>query len=450
MDIVDLVKNLIYTKEHYTWLLSNLVFCFIFAYLDCATFTKIFNIETKKINFWLAVLFSGINRLIFIIISPVHCFRALNIINSIIMFKLFFKVGTEKCILGEVINAIIIITCEAAFAKLCCVIFENVSSYMNGIYEIKYNFCLMSSILVIRTIVYLVMKKQNMFIQLNDNLEKKNKYRIMSISIIGCVIIYFNAIEMTMYISDFPYSIFVLDIVSLILYFYISINSVIRISVLENKEKEIQNLEVYNKTLSIMYDSIRSFKHDFFNFVQALNGYVKIRDIEGIKLMNDAVLKDCEEVNQLSIFDPKIFNNPAVYSVVTNKYHLAHKNNVDFNVEILRQPSGFEKYNYEFCRILCILLDNAIEAAMECEEKKVNLKFMKVEDKIVTIVENTYKDFDYDIEKIFEKGFTTKHKDKKEHGLGLWNVKMILRHNKVFNLETTKSDLFRQCLGLSL
>ena len=50
MDIVDLVKNLIYTKEHYTWLLCNLVFSFIFAYIDCATFTKIFNIETKKIK----------------------------------------------------------------------------------------------------------------------------------------------------------------------------------------------------------------------------------------------------------------------------------------------------------------------------------------------------------------------------------------------------------------
>ncbi len=32
-----------------------------------------------------------------------------------------------------------------------------------------------------------------------------------------------------------------------------------------------------------MYDSIRGFRHDFANFVQALNGYVETNDIIGIK-----------------------------------------------------------------------------------------------------------------------------------------------------------------------
>ena len=128
---------------------------------------------------------------------------------------------------------------------------------------------------------------------------------------------------------------------------------------------------------------------------------------------------------------------------------MARKNDVEFSIEILDQPSYSDKFNYEFCRILGILLDNAIEAAMECEDKRVNLKFLRKDNKKIAIVENTYKNFDFDIEKIFEKGFSTKNKTKSEHGLGLWNVKNIIKHNKAFNLVTTKSNFFKQCLEVA-
>ena len=444
MVILELLNNLILEHDHHLWLISCCFFSFIFAYIDCATFTTIFNIEAKRDKFFWAVFVSGINRLLFVIISPVSWFRAINIVNSIVIFKVFFKARIEKCIFGEVLNSVIIIAAEAIFARAFCILFNDVSSYMEGIYLFKYNASLMFCILCVRVVVYEIIKREKIFIDLNDNLEKKNKQRIIWISILVCLVVYFNTLEMTHYISDFPYSIFVFDVVSLIIYFFISINSVVRISTLEKKQKKIENLELYNKTLSIMYDNIRSFKHDFFNFVQALNGYIKINDMDGIKQMSDSLFKDCSKVKQLEIFDPKLFNNPAVYSVVTSKYYFAKSNNVEFNVNIESAPCGFEKYNYEFCRALCIFLDNAIEAAMECDEKVVNLTFKKVNGKIVAIVENTYLDFDYEVGELFEKGFTTKRKKVADHGLGLWNVSVILNQNKNFFLETIKDKRFVQ------
>ncbi len=38
------------------------------------------------------------------------------------------------------------------------------------------------------------------------------------------------------------------------------------------QNSKIENLEVKNKILSVEDDTIRCFKHDFFNFVQALDG----------------------------------------------------------------------------------------------------------------------------------------------------------------------------------
>ena len=100
--------------------------------------------------------------------------------------------------------------------------------------------------------------------------------------------------------------------------------------------------------------------------------------------------------------------------------------------------------SYDFCVILGILLDNAIEAAKESDEKIVNVKFQrnKKNNKVV-IVENSYKDKDIDITKIFEKGYSTKP-ESPDHGLGLWNVKRILSHTSELELFTSRGKMFKQ------
>lgn len=96
---------------------------------------------------------------------------------------------------------------------------------------------------------------------------------------------------------------------------------------------------------------------------------------------------------------------------------------------------------YEFARILGILLDNAIEASSECDEKIINITFRndtKNNRQLITI-ENTYNNKDIDMEKIFEKGVS----EKENHtGLGLWEVRKILKKNTNANIFTSKTDKF--------
>ena len=96
---------------------------------------------------------------------------------------------------------------------------------------------------------------------------------------------------------------------------------------------------------------------------------------------------------------------------------------------------------YEFTRVLGILMDNAIEATSECENKIINVTFRKDSRRNMQllIIENTYKDKDINTDKIFEKGFSTK---KGNTGLGLWEVRQILKKNNNLNLFTTKTDEF--------
>lgn len=220
-------------------------------------------------------------------------------------------------------------------------------------------------------------------------------------------------------------------------------------STIENQNLLIETLELDNEMLSKKEDCIRSFKHDFFNFVQALDGYSQNNDIDSIKKMNKSILKECEEINNIEVLDPKVIKDYGVYNILIKKYCLAKKENITMNFEILTDISKYKISNYHLCRILGILLDNAIEAAKECDEKIINVKFVKDSkaNRQLVVIENSYKKLDIDLDKIFEKGFSTKC-NSKEHGLGLWNVRKILSTTKNLNLFTKKEKLFSQQLEI--
>lgn len=88
-----------------------------------------------------------------------------------------------------------------------------------------------------------------------------------------------------------------------------------------------------------------------------------------------------------------------------------------------------------------ILMDNAIEASSECEEKIINVIIRKDyrSERQLLIIENTYMQKDVDTEKIYEKGFSSKPHNT---GLGLWEVRQILKKHNNLNLFTSKDDKF--------
>lgn len=443
--------NFFEINELIEWVVGAIVFEFIFAIIDIISFCYLFNVKSTKKLKVISIIVDGIFRTLFIVFVPTPIHRGLNLIISVVIFKLFYKQHIEKCILGEVINAMSIVTAECIFSKLFCVLMQSVSTYAEGIYNVVYNVSLMASISCVRSIVLAIVIKKKIIVNIKENLNKDNFNSIMLVAIVGGIIIYGNAIEMTYYITDYPYFNFVLDIISLLLYFYISMKNIMRASTMEEQEEVINTLENYNKTLSIMYDSIRGFRHDFSNFIQALDGYAKTNDVDGMKNMIGSIMQECMDVNNMAILDPEIINNSAVYSIITNKYYLAKENGITMRIEVMTDLNSIKDYSYEFCRILGILLDNSIEAAMDTKEKIINIRIMKdfkVNRKLF-IVENSYdKSKNISLEKLFDKGYTTKVDTENMHGLGLWTVKRILRKNEKLDLFTKKEDLFFQQLEI--
>ena len=206
--------------------------------------------------------------------------------------------------------------------------------------------------------------------------------------------------------------------------------------------------EEYNQSLEILYDKVKGFKHDFDNIVSALDGYVENNDMHGLKQYFNEFKKDCKITNNLSIINPRIINNPGIYSLLNNKYFKATNLGVTFDIDFFLNLNTLEINMYQFSRILGVLIDNAIEEAEKCDEKIVKVSFIRENrnNRSVITVKNTYSNKDVDLEKIFEKGVSGKSN---HSGIGLWEVKRYVKKSKNLDLYTSKTDkYFKQELAI--
>lgn len=202
-----------------------------------------------------------------------------------------------------------------------------------------------------------------------------------------------------------------------------------------------------NQLLRRENNSVRAFKHDFNNILQVLGGYIQAENYEQLKIYYQKMMKETNE-NKISEYFRKMINqNPAIFKLISNKYELATEKNINMNIEIMCNLREIKNDIYEVTRILGILLDNAIEAANECEEKKeVYVQVIKNSNlnQNIIIIENTYINKNINLRDIYKKNFTTKEKNS---GLGLWKVQKIVSKTKSLKLNTFKGEnYFRQSL----
>lgn len=287
----------------------------------------------------------------------------------------------------------------------------------------------------------LIFKYRKLTLNILEDFDKKTKSIITINFVFGFLTIFFQGILSSKYIDILPIGFTFFNFIFLLAYFCLSFYSLAKIMKLVTTTKKLESAEEYNKTLHILHDSVRGFKHDFDNIVTTIGGYIKTNDMDGLKSYYSQLEEDCTKVNNLYVLDPDIINNPGVYNLITAKYNEALEKGIKVNLTVLLDLNDLHMKIYEFARILGILLDNAIEASSECDEKILNIVFRNESknNRNIILIENTYKDKDVDIEQIFNKGVSGKQN---HTGLGLWEIRQILKKNNNVNLYTNKNEKY--------
>lgn len=404
-------------------------------------FSAILDIKTTKKRklIYVAVYGTVANLITFIVPTSYSVF--VNIFVWPLMVFFILKASILKSILSEVITMIVSSILEFIISSI----------FLNG-FHINYDILISTplfrvlavlSIYLIIFLLSLAAKYLRLNIKVIDSLNTKTKILLILNIFLVIFIIAIQFYLVRFYSDTMPFLITFAGILALVAYAIISIYNLINISKLAITTRDLENANSTIHSLKILHDQVRSFKHDFDNMVNSIGGYVVNEDIPGLKKYYQQLLEECNKTNNLYALSPSVINHPAIYHLLATKYYEADKKNIQINLNVFLDLNEIEERMkiYDFTRILGILLDNAMDAAEECDKKIINVTFRKdiSNNMILVIIQNTYNNKDVDTEEIYQKGITSKEN---HSGLGLWKVRQILMHNNNLNLFTTKNDEF--------
>ena len=366
-------------------------------------------------------------------------------LNYFILFlfiPIVFKLNLFKSFISLILSIFIFGICSTLllnpYMKFCNINLDTLNAV--PIHKLIYTFLLYSTIFIICHLFkhYNLNKIYSLF---TETFNSKAKFTLVFNFVLGILVICIQ-VGLTFYYID-TYSIFFtfVSCISLFAYFFTSFYSLAKASKLEVTTKNLENAEEYNKSLEILYDKVKGFKHDFNNIVSTLDGYIENNDMVGLKDYFEEVKNDCNITNNLSLLNPRVINNPGIYSLLNNKYFKAMDSGVRFDIDFFLDLNKLQINTYEFSRILGILIDNAIEEAEKCNEKIVKISFRREpkNNRSIINIQNTYSNKDVNTEEIFKKGFSGKEN---HSGIGLWEVKKYISKSKNLDLFTTKTTKF--------
>lgn len=215
------------------------------------------------------------------------------------------------------------------------------------------------------------------------------------------------------------------------------------------KERELENLKEYTENLEKVYTDMRKFRHDYINIISSMAGFIEDRDIDGLAEhfnKNIYPLNNKMNNNNYKLGLLKNIERSEIKGLISSKIIHAQELGIEVGIDIVDSIDNIKMDTIDFTISIGIIIDNAVEAAIESENKILNIAFINKNKSIIVVVENTFPSELPPIYKMFRYGFSTKGDNR---GIGLSNLREITNKYKNVSLETiVKEDKFVQNLTI--
>ncbi|WP_349948231.1 GHKL domain-containing protein [Lacrimispora sp. BS-2] len=217
----------------------------------------------------------------------------------------------------------------------------------------------------------------------------------------------------------------------------------------KHRMAQFENLRVYTERLENSYGIMRKFKHDYMNILVTMSGFLKEDDIDGLKeYYGERILPISRAFTESDTKLGALSNikNTAIKSLLSSKFVYMIEIGIKTEIELTEPINNLNMDCLDLSRILGIFLDNAMEAAIETEEKQVRFCIFYKEENLHLIIQNTALPPTYAISELCSHEISTKGENR---GIGLFNVDMILKsyENTIWNT-TYEEPYFTQELIL--
>jgi two-component system sensor histidine kinase AgrC len=215
---------------------------------------------------------------------------------------------------------------------------------------------------------------------------------------------------------------------------------------LDIEKNEKRYIQTYNNIIEESLDSMREYKHDQNNILLSIGGFLAKEDIEGLKKYFYEDICKNQKINNRKLYGLNKIKNSPIKGLMSFKVAKAISNKININIDISDDISDFFIKDIDMSKILGILMDNAIEASIESNEKILDVSISKEESTICITISNSFENKP-DINKIFDKGYSTKGENR---GLGLNTVNKLskIKYTNMSVNTIIESDLFKIQLTL--
>ena len=389
---------------------------------------------------WELLILSLSSSLVFIISIGIFNFVPIALLVIPFFFYLFKKNIQYLVIKFTFLVLYLIILAQSS--KIILSLFSAV------IIEMEYNYSIFLQNILFLFLLFLITKRINIILNsVVKNIIPSEKYKY---------ILYFCALcTLTTYYIFLMYSIFkgssyirllsvITGLIFILLCTYITVSVLKNIKLETNNKIESAKLEQQKKYILALEknnNEIRKFKHDFNNIILGLDGYINNDNFDKEKLkkyFNSTIMNfnNNIELNDIVIAKLNSIKVNSLKSLITNKVLVAQNNNIDVDINIEGEITDFYTDEMQLSRILGILLDNAIEAALEVtDDKKIEMNIIQIDKTTDIQISNTFNNIGTPIADFNKEGFSTKGTNR---GLGLSSAHEIA--NKLNMLLNTEID----------
>ena len=187
-----------------------------------------------------------------------------------------------------------------------------------------------------------------------------------------------------------------------------------------------ETLEQQQAMNASLLSNLRFFRHNTVNMLYGFEGAILSGDTGTIKSYYREMTEKCALVNNENIVALGRIANPAVSALLLRAVERARQENLPIQLYVqngLRIGKGMS--DSDLCEVMGVLLDNAIEAALQADVKLVTVEMRNIDDAMELIVKNTYAGMVTEAQLLSSTSST-----KAGHtGQGLQSVKSILKQN---------------------
>ncbi|MDU1033082.1 MAG: GHKL domain-containing protein [Clostridium sp.] len=277
---------------------------------------------------------------------------------------------------------------------------------------------------IINTSVILLIYSFNKKMTINFiDIVKKN-IKIFIMVILQCFMIFFlfQYINTTTWLSSIEKVLILLSILSFIL---VGIFLFVDIFRQFKKTEEDKLKSRYNEVLEEYFEKMRADSHEYKNHLNAIYGVLQVGDYDQIKDLVKGYIQNVS--NEDHLIELSKINNQLIRALIYSKISYATSIGINFKYYIKSSLKDISISDSELVIIMSNILNNAIEASSESDDKYVELTLSKKDNKYNIVVKNSVNNEDViNVLEMFNYGYSNKGD---ERGIGLYNVKTIVYNN---------------------